>query len=91
MKVRWTTPAKQDLAAIVRYIRRDKPIAARRVGVKIREGVASLSTMALRYRRGEVEGTHELIFHPWPYIAVYRVLEKEIQIIRIRHAAQDWP
>ena len=91
MRIRWTTPARQDLAAIVRYIRRDKPIAARRVGAKIREGVASLSTMALRNRRGEVEGTHELIFHPWPYIAVYRVLANEVQIIRIRHAAQDWP
>jgi plasmid stabilization system protein ParE len=91
MKVRWTTPAKQDLVAIVRYIRRDKPIAAQRVGAKIREGVASLSTMALRNRRGEVEDTHELVFHPWPYIAVYRVLEKEVQILRIRHAAQDYP
>jgi toxin ParE1/3/4 len=91
MKVRWTTPAKQDLAAIVRYIRRDKPMAAQRVGAKIREQVASLSSLALRNRKGDVEDTHELVFHPWPYIAVYRILEKEVQILRIRHAAQDYP
>jgi addiction module RelE/StbE family toxin len=91
MMVRWTTPAKQDLAAIVRYIRKDKPIAAQRFGTKIREQVATLSSLPLRNHKGEVEGTRELIFHPWPYIAIYRIAENEIQIIRIRHAAQDWP
>jgi len=90
MKIRWTTPAKQDLANIVRYIRKDKPIAARRVGVKIREQVGTLSSLAFRNRKG-IEGTYELVFHPWPYIAVYRVLTDEIQIIRIRHAAQNYP
>jgi plasmid stabilization system protein ParE len=51
MKVRWTTPARQDLAAIVRYIRKDKPIAAQRFGAKIREQVASLSSLPLRNRK----------------------------------------
>ena len=74
MKVRWTTPAREDLAAVVRYVRKDKPIAAQRVGLKIREQVASLASVPLRNRRGEVEGTYELVFPPWPYIAVYRVL-----------------
>lgn len=91
MKVRWTTPARQDLATIVRYIRKDKPLAAQRVSAKIREQVASLALLPLRNRRGEVEGTHELVFHPWPYIAVYRILDNQIQILRVRHAAQDWP
>jgi toxin ParE1/3/4 len=91
MTVRWTTPAKQDLAAIMRYIRKDKPIAAQRFGEKIREQIGAISSLSLRGRKGEVEGTRELIFTPWPYIAVYRVLEDEVQIIRIRHAAQDWP
>ncbi len=48
--------------------------------------------MSERGRKGEVEGTRELVFHPWPYIAVYEIHnEDEVRILRIRHAAQDWP
>jgi toxin ParE1/3/4 len=42
-------------------------------------------------RTGEVPGTRELVFHPWPYIAVYKIDTEVVRIIRIRHAAQDWP
>jgi toxin ParE1/3/4 len=50
-----------------------------------------LATMPHIGRRDEVPGTHELIFHPWPYIAVYRVTKDSIRILRIRHASQQWP
>jgi plasmid stabilization system protein ParE len=29
------------------------------------------------------------LFHPLPYIAVYRVKEQSIEVLRIYHAAQD--
>jgi plasmid stabilization system protein ParE len=31
------------------------------------------------------------LFHPLPYIAVYRVKEQDIEVLRIYHAAQDRP
>ena len=53
--------------------------------------VATLDAMEHRYRVGEVEGTREIVFHPWPYIAVYEIAEREVHILHIRHAAQQWP
>ncbi|WP_396248285.1 type II toxin-antitoxin system RelE/ParE family toxin [Granulicella mallensis] len=40
---------------------------------------------------GELPGTRELLFHPWPHIAVYKVTSDAVRIIRIRHASQRWP
>jgi len=42
-------------------------------------------------RIGLAEDTRELVFSPWPYIAVYEIVGGQIQVLRIRHAAQDWP
>jgi addiction module RelE/StbE family toxin len=91
MKVRWSKLAIQDLASIYRYIRTDNIAAARRVRTTISVTLTSLASAPHRGRQGEVEGTREIIFHPWQYIAVYRVLEDEVQILRVRHAAQVWP
>ncbi|SPE38627.1 putative toxin Y4kP [Candidatus Sulfopaludibacter sp. SbA6] len=91
MRIRWTTLAADDLAGIVEYIRKDKPEAARRVAQTIFDGIAGLRTFPNRGRIGRAENTRELVFAPWPYIAVYEVLEDQVQVLRIRHAAQDWP
>ena len=37
-----------------------------------------------------VEDTREILFPPWPYIAVYEI-DDEVRVLRIRHAAQNWP
>jgi toxin ParE1/3/4 len=80
-----------DLRRITDYIGRDDPRAAARVASRIFDEVMALDTMAHRGRSGEVDGTLELVFHPWPYIAVYRIIGEQVRILRIRHAAQDWP
>jgi toxin ParE1/3/4 len=90
-KVRWTANAANDLASIVNYIRKDNPDAARRVAKTIFDGVSELRTSPSRGRVGMVENTRELIFAPWPYIAVYEVFEDQVQVLRIRHASRDWP
>lgn len=91
MKIRWTRPALQQLAEIIRFIRKDDPAAALRVKTRIASTVATLNSMPHRYRLGEVAGTREIVFHPWPYIAVYEVAEREVHILHIRHASQQWP
>jgi addiction module RelE/StbE family toxin len=91
VKVRWARTATQDLASIIRHIRRNNPQAAQRVKATIAEELATLNAMPLRGRHGIVEGTREIVFAPLPYIAVYLVFRDEVQILRIRHAAQDWP
>jgi len=91
MRVRWTTDAANDLARIVSYIRKDNPEAARNVAKTIFDGVAELRTFPKRGRIGLAADTRELVFAPWPYIAVYEIFENQVQILRFRHAAQDWP
>lgn len=91
MRVRWTTKAADDLAYIAEYIRKDDPAAARRVAQTIYRGIAGLRKFPNIGRIGLVENTRELTFPPWPYIAVYEVIEDQVQVLRIRHAAQDWP
>ncbi len=89
--VRWTTNAADDLSNIVEYIRKDKPESARRVAETIFRAVSELRTFPNRGRVGLAPDTRELVFPPWPYIAVYQVLVDQVQILRIRHASQPWP
>jgi toxin ParE1/3/4 len=91
MRVRWTTNAANDLAHIVERIREDNPAAAQRVAQTICNGVAALKTSPYRGRIGLANDTRELVFVPWPYIAVYEIIEDQVQVIRIRHASRDWP
>jgi toxin ParE1/3/4 len=83
--------SRADLADIVECIRKDDPAAARRVAQTIFGSVAGLRTFPSRGRIGLAENTRELVFAPWPYIAVYEIIGDQVQVLRIRHAAQDWP
>jgi toxin ParE1/3/4 len=87
-RIRWSEPAAQDLYSITDYIRRNNPDAAREVAATIYEGCESLVNSPYRGRKGSEPDTRELVFSPFPYIAVYRVRESVIEIMRIWHAAQ---
>jgi toxin ParE1/3/4 len=56
---------------------------------KLYEAIRSLKESPHGGRLGREDGTRELLFPPMPYIAVYRVQEQSIEILRIYHAAQD--
>jgi toxin ParE1/3/4 len=90
-RIRWTVTAATDFARIVERIREDNPPAAQRVARAIYKGVEALGTFPHRGRAGLAPETRELVFPPWPYIVVYEVLDDSVQILRIRHASQDWP
>ena len=91
MRVRWTSDAANDLARIVERIREDNPTAAQRVARTIYRAVAELRKFPRLGRPGLVESTRELVFPPWPYIAVYEIIGDQVNVLRIRHASQDWP
>ena len=88
MRLRWTSPAAQDLYRITRYIQRDNPTAARKVAKTIYDGCTSLADMPQRGRKGKVEGIRELVFPGLPYLAVYEIEHDTVNILRIWHGAQ---
>jgi len=53
----------------------------------IYKGIGGLSSFPNFGRIGIAENIRELIFGS--YIAVYEIIDN--QVLRIRHAAQDWP
>ena len=58
---------------------------------KLYEAISSLQESPQRGRVGREAGTRELLFLPLPYIAVYRMKERTIEVLRIYHAAQNRP
>jgi toxin ParE1/3/4 len=91
LQVRWTPSALRDLREITRYIRRDSPIAARAVAQKLFNEARSLSSLPGRGRTGRIENTRELIVPHLPYIIVYQIDISAIQVLRVYHAARNWP
>jgi len=54
-------------------------------------GIANLRRFPLRGRLGLAPGTREIVYPPWPYIAVYEISGDQVHVLGIRHASQDWP
>ena len=90
-RIRWTTDAANDLEHIYQHISRDNPKAAGDVIRVITEDIGRLKVFPNLGRNGQVPGTRELVFASLPYIAAYRVKENAVEILRVYHAAQDWP
>lgn len=91
MRLRWTTPATNDLYRIVQHIQEDNPAAALDVAQIIYDGCSSLKRFPYLGRKGRIDGCRELIFRGLPYIVVYRIQNEVVEFLRIYHGAQDWP
>jgi toxin ParE1/3/4 len=87
MRIRWTPAAAADLEHISNYLegrhRRYRQATIRKLYASIR----SLKESPHRGRPGREDGTRELLFPPTPYMAVYRVKEQSVEILRIYHRA----
>jgi toxin ParE1/3/4 len=89
MRIRWTPAAAADLVEISNYLK-DRHLHYRQPTMrKLYEAIRSLKGSPHRGRLGSEDGTRELLFLPMPYIAVYRVREGAIEVLRIYHTAQD--
>lgn len=91
MEVRWSPESVDDLEKIVTHIQKDYRKAAQDTGRKIYQSISQLKQFPRRGRAGRIEGTRELVISSLPYLVVYRVKERAVEVVRIFHAAQDWP
>jgi addiction module RelE/StbE family toxin len=89
MRIRWTPAAAADLEHIHDYLKKRHPAYLEPTIRKLYDAIRALKEGPDRGRPGREEGTREILFPPMPYVAVYRVREETIEVLRIYHAAQD--
>jgi len=91
VKIRWLRTALANLHEQAEFIAQDNPPAASRVVREISQAVELLKQHPAMGRSGRVLGTRELVVPGTPYIIPYRVRRKEVQVLRVFHAARRWP
>jgi plasmid stabilization system protein ParE len=92
MRIRWTDPAIQDFAHICDYIEQHGSSAtARRLAIMIYTAIGTLAKFPEAGRTGRKPETRELVITGLPYIAIYRIYDRWVEILRILHGAQQWP
>lgn len=89
MRIRWTNAAASDLEDLSNYLKEHHPTYWRATIRKINSSIESLREWPHKGRPGREEETRELLFPPLPYVAVYRIKEDDIEVLRIYHGAQD--
>ena len=73
------------------YVAQDNPSAAIRFEEEIEQQVRQLLEHPLMGRSGRSPDTRELVLGRTPFIAIYRISQSLIEILRILHGAQQWP
>lgn len=86
----WKLTAVADLMAIVDYISDDNPGAAQALKEDIETKVSRLRANPRLYRKGRVDGTREMLVRS-NYLVVYTEDAETVTILRVLHAAQQWP
>lgn len=94
-RIEWRPMAREDLRAIVRHIGKDNPTRSKSFGKALRDKTQPLAQhpeLGRKGRPGLPDWLRELVVHP-NYIVFYRVLAEAriIEILRVKHAAQQTP
>jgi len=90
MRLFWTPDATQDRDEIYDYIEADNPSAALALDELFSEKAGRLIDHPGLGRPGRVAGTRELVAHH-NYILVYDVVGELVRVLRVMHAARQWP
>ena len=91
MKIVLLVSAKEDLKEIKQYISKENPLASKMVAQKIKK---SLSLLSEQPYIGHITDDDEIL--EWhiprlPYTLPYRIVNDEIQILRVFHENQNKP
>jgi toxin ParE1/3/4 len=90
LNLEWKATAIADLLAIIDYISDDNPDAAQALKDEIEDKASRLPDYPQMYRVGIIDGTREMVVRP-NYIVVYAENAVAVTILRVLHAAQQWP
>lgn len=91
MLIVWSPEARTEREAAIYYIAQDNIEAALDQLDEIERQTGLLATQPKMGRIGRESGTRELVLSRTPFIAVYRIDRRRIEILRLLHGAQKWP
>jgi len=91
MMVQWLLEASQQRYDQLDYIAQENPIAAIRLDEEIEAQTEALLQNPEIGREGRVADTRELVIARTPFLAVYRIVPDQIQILNLLHQSQQWP
>ena len=86
----WRPAAIADRKRITKHIAKDNVIAAIDLADLLLAKALVLDEHPLLGPAGRIKGTRELVVHP-NYIVFYRVVGTAVEVLRVKHAAQQWP
>jgi plasmid stabilization system protein ParE len=91
VKIRYTAKALAQLDAIYSYIEAHDAGAAARVKARINRAIGRLARFPYSCRSTALPSIRVLPIVRYPYLVFYTVNEAahEVQILRVRHSAQD--
>ena len=91
MRVRWTTPAREQFVSAYEYIAEESRAAAARTADQIWESTQLLARHPMAGRVGRVADTRELVISGTLFLVTYQIEKNEVHILAVLHAAREWP
>lgn len=79
-----------DRDAIMAYIAQDNATAAIDLDLEFEAKAENARQRPKLYKPGRVKGTREIVVRP-NYVMIYRVAGELVEVLRVLHAAQQWP
>lgn len=89
MKLQYSRAAIQDLESIREYISKDNPRSAWVVASFIRRSIHILERWPYHGRATNEKNVRRLVVTNYPYVVYYRITAAVVEILTIRHTAQD--
>ena len=90
MNIRWLPRAQHDRRDQLDYIAQENPLAAIGQDEQIERQLNMLLVHTKMGRPGRVADTRELVISSTPFVVVYRLQARHIEIVRLLHSAQQW-
>lgn len=91
MPVRWLRKALKNLEQAYQFVAAEDVDAAVQLVLRIQAAVEQLENFPQLGRMGRVEGTRELVIANTPFIVVYRVKGRTVEILRMLHSSRQYP
>ena len=90
MRVRWTPPARDDVARIRAYLKKRNPQAAKRIAGAIKQASRHIQHHPYSGREARFAGAQEFVVPRTTYILLYDVLDDYLDIIAIVDGRMEW-